>query len=155
MLKVNKLGKGWKKPHYLSCGHLLINIKRNAEIHQLEGDLQLAKPYWEKMEVFQQFGLKYYLLSRFCSFPEAEENPHQVTCHLAKPTSETTNGNHAECSDQATFPMTHDNSWKIKVFYRKKLMSGSFPSSTAFMCLTTFHRSKCAECPPASTKCFQ
>lgn len=79
--------------------------------------------------MFQQFGLKHYWLSRFCSFPEAEENPRQVTPHLAKPASETTKGNHAECSDQATFPMTCDNSWKIKVLYIKKSMSRSFASS--------------------------
>lgn len=66
--------------------------------------------------LFQQ-----YWLSRFCSFREAEENPHQVTSHLAKPASKTTNGNPTECSDQDTFPMACDNSWKIKVVYRKKV----------------------------------
>lgn len=52
--------------------------------------------------MFQHFGLKRYGLSRFCSFPEAEENPHRVTSPLANPASETTDGNHTECSDQAT-----------------------------------------------------
>lgn len=55
----------------------------------------------------------------------------------AHPASEAAHGIHTACSDQDTFPKSRDNSWKIKVFYRKKSMPASFPSSTVFMCLTS------------------
>lgn len=38
-------GERMKKPNYLFCGHLLINIKGKAEIYQLEGDLQVDEYY--------------------------------------------------------------------------------------------------------------
>lgn len=85
--------------------------------------LILLRRHW----MFQQFGLKHYGTSGFCSFPEAEENPHQVTSPLAKPASETADGNHTERSDQASFHWHVTIPDKSKWSTEKKAMSASFP----------------------------
>lgn len=140
MYKVNKPGKERKKTLFILWSP---SDKYKGENWNLPVGrwLTTAQILLRRNQNVSTFGLKTFGCLGFAVF-QKKENPHQVTSTLVKPASKTTNGNHAECSDQVTLPSTCDNSWKIKVFYRKKSMSGSFLSSTVFMCLTTFHGSK-------------
>lgn len=66
---------------HVTHSFIIKNI-RNKNMTYLKAST-LTKPTPETS--FQQFVVKHYWLPAFCSFPKAEENPHQVTSPLAKP----------------------------------------------------------------------
>lgn len=136
------MGKN-KKPHYLFCGHLLIKVK--VAIYQLEGDLKLDEYYCFNSIGFPGFAV-FEKLRKILTRSHLTQPNQPARLQMETPQNVLT---------RTLFQWHVTIPEKSKWFIEKKSMSASFPSSTVFTRLTTFHGSKCAQCPPAPTKCFQ